>query len=261
MLCYRMWVTSVAILLLPPPSLMEDGEMNVWRGVLVSYTKLTGATKTQQESVLIPPGASPSLYCSSSCTRLSWCKLWCSHPSIAPTDCFFSNIIVMPTYQENNMFDALTCYTKLNKDHATNAAIKAGEYNPPSPDKPKENLVDGIFSYSMGENFATPPAIDKKWFVLEFSQIITFSRVILFPQLNDRASLHFVNVEVRVGNMTVTPPSGFSDYDFFGAFPSAASAGQVVNLQSPEPVSAKFLSVQMLENNGRPFQVAHIEIY
>lgn len=240
---------------------MEGRELNLWRRVLVSDSTLTAATKTQQESLPIPLSASPSLYCANSCTRLGWCNLWCSKPSTAPTDCIVSDIIVLPTYQDPNIAVALTCYTNRGKDYATNAVITAGEDSPPSTSKPKENLVDGIFGYSMGENFATPTTIDKKWFALDFTQIVTFNHVILYAQDNDRANLHFFNVEVRVGNVPVTQPSGFSAYDLFGVFPGAATEGQVVNLKSAKPVSARFLSVQMVEDNGRPFQVAHMEVH
>lgn len=263
MLCYRLWVTLVAILLLLllPPLPMEARMLSLWRGVPVSYMKVINAGKTQLEDVPMPHGAGATLYCSKLCTRRSWCNLWCPHPSINQTHCIVSDIIIMPTYIETSLSDVLPCNTRRHVDLATNAIITAGEETPPAVDKVKENLVDGFYSYQMSELYASPQPADKKWFVLDFSQTVTFTHVILYVQNNDRAHIQFVDVEVRVGNVTVTPPSGFSGYDLFGFFPGAAFYGQVVMMVSSKPVSARFVSVQMLRDNLRPFQVAHVEVY
>lgn len=260
MLRYRLlWVTTVAVplLLLLLQSLTEARMMNIWRHVPASYSKVTGAKKTTQEEPPIPPGASPILYCSSLCSHRAWCGLWCHNSS----NCIVSNLIVLPTYLETNLADVVPCHTRRSKDLATNAIITAGEEDPPLASRPKENLVDGYYSYIMGDIYESPPPADKKWFLLDFSQPVPFTHVVLHAQNNDRANIQFVDVEVRVGNVTVTPPSGFSAYDLFGFFPGGAYEGQVVDMVSANPVYARFVSVQMLMDNLRPFQVAHVEVY
>ncbi|KAK3893604.1 hypothetical protein Pcinc_002578 [Petrolisthes cinctipes] len=245
-LCYLLWVISVSVLLLLRPLPVEGGELNRWHRVLVSYDRITGASNSQQQSLLMPVAVSPGLYCSRICSSLAWCNLWCPNPSTNPTQCILSNIIIMPTYQETNMADALTCHTIQNKDHATNAIITDAGVNPDRPERVKENLVDGIFTYKISENFASRDTLDFMWFVLDFSQIVTFSHVVFYVQDNSIANRVFRDVQVRVGNTPVTPPSGFASYDLFGVFPGAASPGQVITLQSQKPVSARFVSVQMM---------------
>ncbi|KAK3891297.1 hypothetical protein Pcinc_004812 [Petrolisthes cinctipes] len=67
-------------------------------------------------------------------------------------------------------------------------------------------------------------------------------------------------LRVRVSNVTaVTPPEDFAAYDLFGEFPGAASPGQVVEMKSPKPVCARFVTGHMLYDHR--FQVCHIEVF
>ncbi|KAK3878122.1 hypothetical protein Pcinc_010296 [Petrolisthes cinctipes] len=253
----RVWVT---MLLLLPSAPVEGGELRLMRSVLISLQRVQAASKTEQEILDLPPGARPALYCSNKCTLRDWCQLWCAYPSNTPTHCLVSNIIVMPTYQETNMGDVLTCHTTRPKDLATNTNITAGKHYVPNPLRVKENLVDGFYNYDLNQCFYTEWSDNDTWFTLDFGQPKSFQHVILYAQVNRNAKKHFNNVQVRVSNVTaVTPPEDFAAYDLFGEFPGEASPGQVVEMKSPKPMCARFVTGHML--HIYLFQVCHIEVF
>lgn len=67
-------------------------------------------------------------------------------------------------------------------------------------------------------------------------------------------------MKVRVGMAAAKTPGDFSSYQLFGSFPGPAVTGQVVVLESPVPVTARFLSVQKMQDTTR-LQICHIEVY
>ncbi|KAK3860872.1 hypothetical protein Pcinc_033107 [Petrolisthes cinctipes] len=248
------------MLLLLPSAPVEGGELRLMRSVLISLQRVQAASNTEQESLDLPPGARPALYCSNKCTHLNWCQLWCAYPSNTPTHCLVSNIFVMPNYQETNMADALTCHTTRPKDLATNAIITAGTQHPSFPLRVKENLIDGIYTYNRDDCFHTDSSNSDRWFTLDFGQPKCFQHVILYAQDGSEANIRFRNVQVRVSNVTgVTSPADFAAYDLFGEFPGAASLGQVVEMKSAKPVCARFVTGHMLYNFH--FQVCHNEVF
>ncbi|KAK3882153.1 hypothetical protein Pcinc_013458 [Petrolisthes cinctipes] len=223
---------------------------------------MTTYSTTLRESHPIPQRGNPTYYCSQACTHVDWCNVCCADSSSSTPTCILSNIIIMPTYNEINKSDALTCYTNSPKDLATNAVITAGQQLSSQPLRRKENLVDGIYSFHPNDWFVTQSKASERWFVLDFGQTVSFQHVVLYAQNNDHSGRRFHTVEVRVGNMEVTtPPSGFAAYILFSVFQGGATTGQVVNLRSPKPVWARFVSVQMLQDTGHEFQVAHVEVY
>ncbi|KAK3887080.1 hypothetical protein Pcinc_008845 [Petrolisthes cinctipes] len=260
--CSR-WVTAVVVVvLLMPPSPVEGGELQLWRDVLISHSRMTMTYDTMQlGNPSIPAGAITNLYCSSSCLRMGWCNVWCSYPSTTPTHCILSNAIAMPNYMEPNMADVITCHTKQLQDKATNAIITAGAQAAWFPQKGKENLVDGIYTYHGDENYSSATGFTENWFLIDFSEIIKISQVFLFAPISDYAHQVFYDLEVRVGNVTVTSKAELAAYDLFGAFPGEAYPGQVVDLMSAVPVSCRFLAVQKMTIDWFEFEVAHIEVY
>ncbi|KAK3889872.1 hypothetical protein Pcinc_006146 [Petrolisthes cinctipes] len=253
----RVWVT---MLLLLPSAPVEGGELCLMRSVLVSLQRVQAASFTKQESLDLPPGARPALYCSNKCTLRDWCQLWCAYPSNTPTHCLISNITVMPTYQETNLADALTCHTTKPKDLATHANITAGKQDNMDPLRVKETLVDGFYNYNRDHCFYTVWSYKERWFTLDFGQSKCFQHVILYPQESSNDKICFNNVQVRVSNVTaVRPPEDFAAYDLFGEFPGAVPPGQVVEMKSPKPVCARFVTGHMLYNAR--FQVCHIEVF
>ncbi|KAK3892170.1 hypothetical protein Pcinc_003981 [Petrolisthes cinctipes] len=251
------------MLLLLPSAPVEGGELRLMRSVLISLQRVQAASNTEQESLDLPPGARPALYCSNKCSLLDWCQLWCAYPSNTPTHCLVSNIIVMPTYQETNMADVLTCHTTRPKDLATNAIITAGTQHMSYQLRVKENLVDGLYNYDVDHCTSTMSNKNDRWFTLDFGQPKCFQHVILHAQGNNFATERFNNVQVRVSNVTaVTPPADFTAYDLFGKFPGEASKGQVVEIKSPMPVCARFVTGHMLYNSDFAyFTVCHIEVF
>ncbi|KAK3884780.1 hypothetical protein Pcinc_010966 [Petrolisthes cinctipes] len=248
------------MLLLLPTAPVEGGELRLMRSVLISHQRVQTASTTEQESLDLPSGARPALYCSNKCTLLDWCQLWCAYPSNTPTHCLVSNIIVMPTYQETDMTDVLTCHTKRPKDLATNANITAGRQSMTYQLRVKENLVDGLYNYHVDHCFLTFSSNSSRWFTLDFGQPKCFQHVILHARDYNLAMISFNNVQVRVSNVTaVTPPEDFAAYDLFGEFPGEACPGQVVEMKSPKPVCVRFVTSHMLSSNR--FQVCHIEVF
>ncbi|KAK3860871.1 hypothetical protein Pcinc_033106 [Petrolisthes cinctipes] len=250
------------MLLLLPSAPVEGGELRLMRSVLISLQRVQAASNTEQESLDLPPGARPALYCSNKCTHLNWCQLWCAYPSNTPTHCLVSNIFVMPNYQETNMADALTCHTTRPTDLATNAIITAGTQHSWFPLRVKENLIDGFYNYEIDYCITTKPSNSDRWFTLDFGQPKCFQHVILYVQ-NGAAHLRFRNVQVRVSNVTaVTPPADFAAYDLFGEFPGTASSGQVVEMKSAKPVCARFVTGHMLYHyQSAYFTVCHVEVF
>ncbi|KAK3893484.1 hypothetical protein Pcinc_002703 [Petrolisthes cinctipes] len=219
LLCSR-WVTAAVVVVLMPPSPVEGGELQLWRDVLVSHSRMTMTYNTMQlENPSIPTGAITDLYCPISCLLLGWCNVWCIHPSTTPTHCILSNAIVMPKYMEPNMADAITCHTKQLQDKTTNAIITAGSQASWFPNKPEENLVDGIYTYHGDENYSSATAFAENWFLIDFSENIKISQVFLYVPNSNFANALFYDLEVRVGNVTVTSKAGLAAYDLFAAFP------------------------------------------
>lgn len=256
--------TVLATLFLLSLSRVEGGQLRLWRPVSVSLSRIrysdTGIFKGKNHS--LPEGIDATLYCSKICTLHDWCNVWCPNPSTSPTQCYISSLIIMPTYLETIADAALTCYTSRPKDFATNARITAGETHQNENHKIKENLVDGIYNYSTSQCYRSTDQPDQTWFALDFGKRVTFSQVILMAHGNKNLSrVHFTGIEVRVGNMEVTPPTGFANYDLFGVFPGEAEPNQVVVFQSPKPVSARFMSVQKMVDNDEALQVCHIQVY
>ncbi|KAK3886381.1 hypothetical protein Pcinc_009484 [Petrolisthes cinctipes] len=236
----------------------------MWREILVSHSRITMTSDIKQlENPTIPAGAIANFYCPSSCLRMGWCKIWCSHPSTNPTHCILANSIVMPKYIELNTADAITCYTAGEvQDLATNVLIAAaGAQAPWFPNKRKENLVDGIYNYQEDDHFSTATAFAENWFLIDFTENVMISQVLLFAPNNQFADKLFYDLEVRVGNVTVTSKAELAAYDLFGAFPGQAYPGQVVDLKSAESVSCRFLGVQKMTQDWFEFEVAHIEVY
>lgn len=257
------WCVWVAVLIVLTPSSIKGGNVHLMRRVLISLGRVTtGAPYTQVESFDFPEGASTALYCSSKCVCQDWCRLWCAHPSTAPTQCIISDIIVMPTFHEADMSDAIICHTTRPKDLATHATITGGNHNNTYPDYVKANLIDGFYSYYHRQRFMSAKDINEKWFVLDFGTPKTFQHVFLYAQEDSNAYRGFTEVVVRVGNMTVVdPPAGLAAYEMFGMFPGKAEPRQVVQMKYRNPVKARFVSVQKILDDQYEFMISHIEVF
>lgn len=255
------WFIGVAVLLLLPPTPTKGGELQFWQPVMVSYSRMTLYTTMQQETPLIPPGSTDRVYCGSTCLRLGWCKVWCSYPLTTPTNCIVSDTIVMPEYNEPNMADAIACQTTHPQDKVTNALISAGVNPTWFPNKLKENLVDGIFSYNADEYYCSATPNAENWILLDFTKVVDFTRVLIYASNSPYADKYLYDLEIRVGNATVTPKAGLAAYVLFGTFTGPATANQVVELTSPSPVYARFLSVEKVTVDWYEFEIAHIEVY
>ncbi|KAK3882826.1 hypothetical protein Pcinc_012828 [Petrolisthes cinctipes] len=252
----------MAMMLLLPSAPVEGRDLRLFNSVLISLQRIQANTFTQKEMLDISPGANIALYCTTKCTLLDWCKLWCAYPSTNPSHCLVSSIIFMPTYQETDLTDALTCHTTRPKDLATYADITAGLPGVTYPQRNEQNLVNGFYSYDPNENMATMSKPSERWFILDFGQPKCFQHVIMYAQNNSSAPRRFNNIEVRVGNVkAVTPPGDLSSYDLFGWFLGPAAKGQVVEMKSPKPVCARFVSACKVAGDGQQLQVAHIEVF
>ncbi|KAK3880525.1 hypothetical protein Pcinc_014989 [Petrolisthes cinctipes] len=252
----RVWV-AVLILLSPAP--VDGSEAQMSRSVSVSIGRVKSAYRSTKNTVAFPPGASTALYCPSLCIRQGWCNLWCVLPS---TECLVSNIIVMANYQETDTSDALTCYTTRPKNLVAYGTITGGAHTSEFPERVIENLADGYFSYDHRELYSSDRNLSEKWFAVDFGRPTTFQHVVMHAMDSEYAPRSFTQVVVRVGNETAEdPPADFVNYELFGTFPGKASPGQVVEMTSPTPTVARFVSVQKVLDDQFVFTVAHLEVY
>lgn len=173
-------------------------------------------------------------------------------------------MIVMPSYAETNMADALDCFTRRERDYATGAIVQGMLHNAKDPKRVLKNLVDGIYDrYSLDMCYVNDKTQVFPWFVLDFGKPLTLHLVKLFSQ--PRGALHLLDkltyLEARVGMSPVNEPGNFTSYDFFGMFLGpATSYDQEMIFEPSSPMSARYLSIQKVQ--GTEFiQVCHLEIY
>lgn len=200
-----------------------------------------------------------TLRCSRMCDDKPWCNLWCLDPS--HKQCYYSETIVMPDYNETMMSDVLTCYTRRPKDLATGTVINGTDTN--DIYRIKENLVDGIFSMESTFTCYKPKISDYPWFMIDFGTPVMFRLVKIVIQNvgHVRHYLIFQEIEVRFGMSALDNPGNFTSYNIFGRFagPAPESSPEIV-FEVSKPVKARFLSVQKMEVNSH-FFVCHVEVY
>lgn len=251
-------MTMTLAMLLWPPSLAAQNMF--FTRVLVSEAKITGSQLL--EPVHIALGSSHTLRCSLICSLQPWCDLWCSDASA--DQCFLSNMIVMPDYEEGSIADALACYTQRRKDYATGATIQTATTYYDTPLRVGGNLVDGIYDrFTLNTCYTNAVNVTNPWFVLDFGAPVTLRSVTLFSQPRGQAYLptYLANLEVRVGMSPVTTLGDFSSYAFFGIFIGPASTfSQEIVIEAPSPMTARFLSVQKKSGTGH-IQICHLEVH
>lgn len=241
-----------------PPSLAAVTS-NLFLRVRVSKARLIASRTTELGQ--LPSGLSSPVRCSAACTVDPQCQIWCHEAS--SKECLVSDIIVTSAYVETDVTDALTCYTRRHKDFAAGASIEGSPSSPSYPLRVKENLVDGIFDQGHNGNcYRTESSLYRPFFVLDFGAAVEIRLVKLFAQTYGHKSLPatITDMKVRVGMAAAKTPGDFSSYQLFGSFPGPAVTGQVVVLESPVPVTARFLSVQKMQDTTR-LQICHIEVY
>lgn len=204
------------------------------------------------------PGRLHSLRCSSVCGLDPQCQLWC-HGTFS-SECLFSDMIVMPTYRETSINDALTCYTRRSQDLATGASIEGSPRNFYLPSRKETNLVDGIYGQMSEECYRTR-RVDNPWFLLDFGAPVAFRSLKLFAVPEDASSLaSLINIEVRVGKVPARAPGDFRSYHLIGVFTGPATEfNQEITVEVPANVTARFLSVQSKQNGE--MEICYVEVY
>lgn len=238
---------------------LAGSPLALFRRVRVSNATLFGRPPV---GFSIPLGASSSLWCSRKCGIWSGCRLWCL--SADESECLVSKIIVMPGYQEENVADALLCYTRRPKDFATGAHILASPLSTTFSNRTASNLVDGIYNLKISQCFF-PEDGKNLWLRLAFESPVSFRFVKMFAQPSglEDLLLHLSNLEVRYGMSDMITEGDFSSFKLFGRYDGPVTEfGQEISLESPAPVKAKTISVQKMDDdvNGK-FPICHIEVY
>lgn len=197
--------------------------------------------------------------CASVCSFRSWCQLWCDDASSA--QCLFSDAMVLPGYQEADTASAIPCYTRRQREFAAGALVRA---TPDAGGKPASNLADGFYDgQTLSLCYHTQLGVNKPWLLLDFRAPVTFRRAKFVTQPAGAYDTVQKNssIEVRTGMADVATPGDFSSYAFFGDFAGPATGyGQEVIIEAPEAVTARFLSLQKMEDNTY-FQICHLEVY
>lgn len=243
-------------MVMPPPSASTQ-TLSLFRRVQVSRVAVVGSVLL--DALAVPPGEAPTFRCSCVCNLRAWCDLWCDDTGSG--QCLFSNMVVLPAYQESDTSNALNCYTRRQREFAAGALIRA---TPDSGGKPATNLVDGFYDgKTLGLCYHTVLSVDNPWILLDFRVPVTFRHVkfVLQPAGAISTVQHARNMAARTGMEDVATAGDFTAYDFFGDFAGPATDyGQEVIIESPEAVTARFLSLQKMEL-GTYFQICHIEVY
>ncbi|XP_050724694.1 uncharacterized protein LOC127002680 [Eriocheir sinensis] len=248
----RAWVAGlwacVAVALLLAATAAAEGveDAALWRGVSVEPSWLkTTVIQTPRDLSLIPCGAA--------CMRQDWCRLWCHE---APRGCLLTSLTASPSYTPAEPVGTLSCYTSRPPDLAVGAAITS------SPRysllvKPKENLVDGIYSSEILDcSYVTPGNGATAWFLLDFRAAVPVSEVVMVAQPNDNAPQNFRDVEVRVGDVQM--PGNFTTYQLLGTFPGPAQPEQTIVLRPAASIKGRYVSIQRTTDGN--LQIAHLEI-
>lgn len=242
------------------PLIRGDNPLVLFRSVKVSYS--TVMTSLTLRTLPISPGTTPVFVCSHECNGLSWCDLWCHDDP--GKQCIFSDSIVMPGYSENKMADEISCYTRRHKDLATGAAIEATPAEPRTATRVKENMVDGFFNrWDLDQCYHSEMIEIKHWLLMDFGVQATFRLVkIMLQGGGDFNMITAANsLEVRTGAEAVNTPGDFSSYELLGRFPGPASAfAEVIVIEAPTPVRARFVSIQKLKQQ-EAIQICHVEVY
>ncbi|XP_042857637.1 uncharacterized protein LOC122243945 [Penaeus japonicus] len=228
------------------------------RHTKVEVSRALAITSRTYRTISIPPGASQNLRCSTGCAAFEWCHLWCH--DVVSSECIFTNIFVMPDYEETNKDDALVCYTLRRKSHVGRATIESTpEKTDEQPLRVKENLLDEYYVTKDKDQCALLITTAFPWFLLDFGEPVTFQHVVIVAQPGTNANL-FENVEVRTGTSPVSTLGDFSSYAMFAKFAGPATANQVIEFEVTAPVMARFVSIQVM-NGDTLLQVCHIEVF
>lgn len=246
---------SIAVLVLITIGVSARNNACMWNRVYVSSLLLPSGLHLEHRDLPYFRTMSWSVVCSSTCCRIQWCNLWCRDPAL--NICLLSDLIVMPSYKEPNMADALLCFTSRHRDYVTGASIAAGESLKEDQTRTKENLVDGIYGYALSSCFASE-YYTNPWFVVDLGSVrpIRFVKVIM---QNNEYSIKHYDYQVRLGTEEATPED-FTSYKLFGVFDGPAVANQEVVFHSVSPVMARFVAVLRVSRN-RSLQVCHLEVY
>ncbi|XP_071533030.1 uncharacterized protein [Panulirus ornatus] len=247
-------VVAATFSLVFPASRVACGELSLWHKVEVSRAKVMSSTRV--ETHRLPSDTHQVLKCCLTCLLLQWCKLLCVDQSTM--NCTHVNTFVTPTYLESDTADGILCFTRRPMEFATMASIITGK--PYSLTRSGDNLIDGFYNFRMDECLKTIDDPEDKWFVIDVGRALPIRHVLLVAQSNTYARKHFVDFEVRVGTSPVTAVEGISAYTFFGHFPGPGERNEVVILESPHAMKARFVSVQKMSGISS-LQVCHVEIY
>lgn len=231
--------------------------LSLFRRVRVSRTTVLASVRL--DTLLIAPEETHTFRCSSACNFRPWCELWCD--DIGSDQCLFSNAMVLPAYQETDTADAMTCYTRRQREFAAGALVQA---TPDYGGKLATNLADGFYDgQTLSSCYHTQLNTNKPWLLLDFRAPVTFRRAKLVTQPAGAFSTvqQTRSIEIRTGMAVVGTPGDFTSYAFFGNFAGPATEyGQEVIIEAPETVTARFLSLQKMEDSTF-FQICHLEVY
>ncbi|XP_050724695.1 uncharacterized protein LOC127002681 [Eriocheir sinensis] len=239
------WVPNALLLAAAAAYGWEDAAL--WRHISVesSWLKVT-VTQTPRNLSLIPCGAA--------CMRQDWCRLWCHE---LPSECLFTSLIASASYTPAKPGGALSCYTSRIPDLAVGAAITSSP-NVDSGLKPKENLVDGIYPSKISDCAAVAEVTGgfTAWYLVDLGAAVPVSEVVMVTQPNNNTDKHFVDVEVRVGDVQMS--GDFTTYPLLGFFLKGATAGQFIVMRPAAPMTGRYVSIQRTTIGN--LQVCHLEI-
>ncbi|XP_064081862.1 uncharacterized protein LOC135198220 [Macrobrachium nipponense] len=229
-------IVSVIDLVLLIPEFVSGGDSASYRLLRISQARLnSGSLKTSSRRV--PPSRYNYLLCSRSCSEMEWCNLWCKDPS-SDEICLFYDMYVVAQYKETELADALACYLQKRPDFVVGSIVIGPPPRAAFPTRVKENLIDGIYTRTIGECYV-PNEYSNPFFKIDFGSVKPVQKVTMVLQPNSVAE-NVYDIEVRVGTEDL-PETDLDQYRLFGFFPGPSSAGLAIVFKRPDPAMARYV--------------------
>ncbi|XP_064101049.1 uncharacterized protein LOC135211738 [Macrobrachium nipponense] len=198
------------------------------------------------------------LLCAAMCLNLSWCNLWCLDP-VENSTCHLFRMYVVAQYKENNMADAITCYTSSITDYVVGAAITGAPADSTMAARVISSLMDGIYTNQAGECYFSGDRYNP-FIKLDIGSAKPIRRILIVLQPNSNV-VKFYDIEARVG-LEDKAEAAFSEYLFFGTFPGPSSVAQEIIFEKDPPVMARYVTIQRWSDRSQcPFEQTNNNYY
>ena len=201
-----------------------------------------------------------SLYCASRyCQLTGYCYLFC-HESEGSFSLW--KILASPNMNEDATEGVKNCWTNRPSKNfipaLSGVSIRGSNTIPAAPKRILENLIDGIYTFKRSDVYQANSE-EYTYFVIDLGMKKMIEKIVLYSTDID-GDLRFEKLSIRLGNHEVG--NDFSSYEeiyyYVGPNPTTDF---VLTIALDVPVSARYVSVQIMDDRQTRLLVAHIEIF